>query len=360
MWDKMAEKKVRYNYAFNEQGELVPIKKANKEEGKYFCPECHDEMTPKKGEHNAYHFAHKTAECKYDNYLHTLAELIIQKWYNESNEIKISVPIKERCKDFDDCLFKKEKCIQDGNSDFYNLKKWFANCEREPKDAIKKYGYKPDLFLKDESDSNKCIFIEIAVTHKCEPDKINSGIRIIEFFIDSVDDIEAIIKNNLIQSNEKTKMYNFHGEDKVVYLENPELSLNKFNLFPSKKVHAGYYIDCHKKNENRGVIEITVDGDDFSLNTPKGHMFFDVAIAYASQYYDDLKHCNLCKYQKTDFWGINICTLYKKFGTSKLCTDNDPLVCSYFKPNLELIKTRIKILEDYKKEHPVLIWHNKI
>ena len=99
----MKEKEVRYKYAYDEQDNLVSIDDELKGNGKYFCPECHDEMVPRKGEHNAFHFAHKTAECKYDNYLHTLAELKIQKWYNESKEINISVPIKERCVDFESC-----------------------------------------------------------------------------------------------------------------------------------------------------------------------------------------------------------------------------------------------------------------
>lgn len=352
----MAEKNVRYKYAFNEQGELVPIIKANKEEGKYFCPECHSEMTPKKGEHNAYHFAHKTAECKYDNYLHTIAELIIQKWYNEAKEIKLSVPINERCIDFENCLFQRDGCVHETNSPFYDLKEWFTNCEREPKDTIAEYGFKPDLFLRNDTNPKNSIFIEIAVSHPSEPDKINSGIRIIEFIIESEDDIDSMIKNDIIKRNDKVRMFNIHGKDKIGNIENYGLSLSKFYLFSSKKVQIDFYYKCHKKNENRGIFEITVDGDEFVLYASKGHTFFDVALAYASQYYDDLRHCHLCKYQKFDIYGKRICALYKKFNTSKSCSDNNPFECSYFIKDLALIKTRIKILEEYKKDHPVLIW----
>lgn len=355
--DEMKEKKVRYKYAYNEQGDLVSIDDAQKGGGQYYCLECHDKMVPKKGECYAYHFAHKATECKYNNYLHTLAELLIQKWYNESTDIELSVPINETCVFFESCLFKKEGCIHVVNSPFHNLKKWYANCEREPNDTIAKYGFKPDLFLRDDANPKNCIFIEIAVTHPCELDKINSGIRIIEFVIESEDDIESIIKNNIIQANEKIQMYNFRGENKTRDIENNELSLSKFYLFPSKKVRADFHYKCHEKNENRGVFEIIVDGDEFALNTPKGHMFFDVAIAYACQFYGDLKHCNLCKYQKEDFYGNSICTLYKKYGTSRCCSDNNPSKCSYFRKDLALIKQRIEIFEEYKKEHPVLIWH---
>ncbi len=352
----MNEKKVQYKYALNEQGDLVSIHDAQKGKNKFICPECHGEMIPRKGDHNAYHFAHKTTECKYDNYLHTLAELLIQKWYNESKSIKLSVPINEKCVDFESCLFKKIGCIHVVNSQFYDLKKWYNNCEREPNDTIAKYGFKPDLFLRDDGNTRNCIFIEIAVTHKCEPPKINSGIRIIEIFIDNEEDIETIIKNNLIQCNEKIQMYNFRGEDKTRDIENYELSLSKFYLFPSNKVHADFHFKCHEKNENRGIFEITVDGDELALNTPKDHMFFDIAIAYASQFYDDLKHCQLCRYQKNDSFGSRICALYKKYGTSRYCSDNNPSRCSYFQKDFALIRNRIEILEEYKKEHPVLIW----
>lgn len=352
----MKKREVRYKYAVNEQGIIMSIDDAQKGEEKYFCLECHDEMVPKKGDTNAFHFAHKKAECNYDNYLHTLAELIIQKWYNESKEIKISVPVNEKCIDFESCLFKRGTCAHEANSPFYNLKKWFANCEREPKDTIDKYGYKPDLFLRNDDNPMNCIFIEIAVTHPCEPDKINSGIRIIEFVIKNEDDIKSIIDNIFICRNEKIRMYNFHSEEKFGIFENLELSLNKFYLFPSKKTNADYYFRCNKKNEIRGVFEITVDGNEFYLSVPREHSFFDIAIAYASQYYDDLKHCQLCKYQKLDYEGNRICPLHKKYGTSKFCSDNNPLECSFFQKNIGLIKKRIEILEDYKKKHPILIW----
>lgn len=353
----MKKKEVRYKYAYNEQGDLVSIDDAQKGEGKYFCPECHDEMVSRKGGHNAYHFAHKKAECKYDNYLHTLAELLIQKWFNESKEIKISVPINERCIDFESCLFKRDGCVHETNSPFYDLKKWFTSCEREPNDTIAKYGFKPDLFLRDDANPKNCIFIEIAVTHPCELDKINSGIRIIEFVIESEDDIESIIKNNIIQRNNKIRMFNIHGKDKIGNIENFGLSLSKFYLFSSNKIYLDFYYRCHNRNENRGVFEITVNGDDYALSTPREHTFIDVALAYASQYYGDLKHCQLCRYQKNDSVGDRICTLYQKFGTSRYCSDNNPFECTYFKKDIPLIKTRIKILEDYKKDHPVLIWH---
>ena len=171
---------------------------------------------------------------------------------------------------------------------------------------------------------------------------------------------QSWVKNTIIQRNDKVRMFNIHGKDIIGNIENYGLSLSKFYLFSSKKIYTVFYYKCHNRNENRGIFEITVNGDEFVLSVPKDHTFFDVALAYASQYYDDLRHCHLCKYQKSDIYGNKICALYKKLNTPKFCSDNNPLDCTCFKKDLALIKTRIKILEDYKKDHPVLIWQNKI
>lgn len=348
-------KEVKYHYALNEQGELVSIHDVGRNEGKFFCPECHGEMIPKKGAHNAWHFAHKTETCKYDNYLHTIAEIMLQNWYNNSKEVYLSAPISEKCINYEKCVFKRDLCVHEANSKPYNLKKWFVNCEREPKDVEIKTGFRPDLFLRNNSNPNNIIFLEINVTHPCDIKKINSGYRIIEFDIESEDDIESIINNNFIQRSDKVRMYNIRGKEEFVNTRNIYFSLYKFYLHPSRKVHVDYHFSCQKLNENRGILEIIVDGNSFSLFSNKEHMFFEVALAYASKVDTGLKHCQLCKYQHLDFYDTKICALYKMHGTSKYCSENNAIECPYFKKDIDRIQQRIKIIEDYKKEHPILI-----
>lgn len=353
----MKGNKVRYKYAFNESCELVSIERVLKDGSKYYCPECHDEMIPRKGKYNADHFAHKKSECKYDHYLHTIAELIIERWYNNSKNVCLSVPIREKCPENNKCFFFKDgrNCVQENNSKPFNLKQWFSICEREKPFNFGSSFLKPDLLLYNDKKPENSIFIEICVTHPCEPEKINSNIRIIEIVIKNEEDIESVIKNNLFKVGDNMRLFNFRGKDQIGNNIGFKSPLQKFCLFPSKKVHVDYYFDCHKINIYRGIFELILNKDDFTTFTSTDYGFFDVAIAMASQHHKDLKHCNLCKFQRLTFMGDNICKLYKKRGKAKLCSDNNALECSDFQRDENRINQCVNILEEYKREFPVII-----
>lgn len=70
-------------------------------------------------------------------------------------------------------------------------------------------GFRADLLLRDSKGSSPDIMVEVWYTHRCEPQKINSGIPIIEFKIRSFDDLNEIIRNwGLIESDINKNQYN--------------------------------------------------------------------------------------------------------------------------------------------------------
>ena len=85
----MVKGKVKYKSAYDENHNLVTLTPGYKVNGKFTCPnpECKLEMIPKQGDFNSWHFAHKGKECDYDRYLHTIAELRIQEWYNKADKV---------------------------------------------------------------------------------------------------------------------------------------------------------------------------------------------------------------------------------------------------------------------------------
>ena len=61
----------------NKDGELVNIQQVRHEKERpfrYYCPNCKDEMIPILGDKREHHFRHKVQPCRYETYLHSLAE----------------------------------------------------------------------------------------------------------------------------------------------------------------------------------------------------------------------------------------------------------------------------------------------
>lgn len=88
-------------------------------------------------------------------------------------------------------------------------------------------GFRADLLLRDSKGSAPDIMVEVWYTHRCEPEKINSGLPIIEFKIRSFDDINEIIRNwGLIESDisknqYKVRFFNFrNGRNCFPWAEN--------------------------------------------------------------------------------------------------------------------------------------------
>ena len=183
----MSNKAVQYCFALNEKEELIGIKDAKKLEGKYHCPHCHAEMIRRCGENNAWHFAHKMQDaCKYDKYLHTIAEIRIQDWINSTSEFPIGLEHIECCKRYKQCGFYDNYCNNwEHKFVIHNLKEYYGNCEREKKVKIGEHTFVADLLWKNRKGDKDFIFIEINVSHPCDEIKINSGVRIIEIDINS-------------------------------------------------------------------------------------------------------------------------------------------------------------------------------
>jgi len=223
------KKNIKYQYAENSTGKVVDINTINKDcnNEKYLCISCKQELIPKLGEIRIHHFAHKndTFNCSKETYLHELGKRVFYEVYlqckndNEPFYIVTSLinSLSITCKY--NVIIKSKSCVKNGIHK-YDLLSSFKNIEYEKNQD----NFRPDLTLINNY-GNK-IFIEIAVTHPCEKEKIESKNKIIEIRIKNETDIQMILGKKISEENDLIKYYNFEDfnildepfcEDNTVY-----------------------------------------------------------------------------------------------------------------------------------------------
>lgn len=353
----MKKPHVRYLYALNDNNELIEIHTAHELGGVFHCPECGEKMICKCGTKKAWHFAHEKVECDYNHYLHTVAEQRIMEWFNRSNDIPLILQRDEKCEESTKCkCYYYEFCRKTVDSEPFNLKRYYSHCDREIRFEKERQNYIADILCYPKNERHEPLFIEICVTHPCEEKKLESGIKIIEFVIQSEYDLDEIIGKQ-IRLGEKTKLYNFHPKEKTSSNRVFERRFEKFVLFSSKKGFVDK-IQCSRLNERRGILEITIPYNEYVPEFMGEGGFFSIAYAVAFQYDSSIKHCCLCKYHTYDDWdGIGICRLFKKYGTNREAILNDAQKCTYFRIDKASVESRKKEFDSYCSQNPVDIWH---
>ena len=202
---------IEYQFAENSLGNRIDINNINNSnEEKYFCISCKQELVPRLGNIRAHHFYHKNPvyNCSKETYLHELGkktfyETYLQCLYEKTPFYICSSLFNEFssvCNYFE--VFKSKKCIMN-NINKINLTKYFINIEMEKNQE----NYRPDITL--INNLGERIFIEIAVTHPCEEEKIKSKNKIIEITIKKETDINKILERIISEDSNFIKYYNF-------------------------------------------------------------------------------------------------------------------------------------------------------
>lgn len=333
------------------EGNIIHIKDAENKK-KYYCPFCHKEMITKRGAIREWHFAHKKEACSYDNYLHSIAKILIMNWFNSSDKIVLFMNTQEKCSRFKDCTFYDDNNCCGTKEVAYNLKEYYIQCTQEHKYG----GFVADLYCENRNNSNTPLFIEIKVTHECSQNKKDSGVRIIEIPIQSEEDILNITRTNHLSENRNVKLYNF--KRKISLSEDYKLPFQKFILHPSTKsfVDKETY-SCRNYNTYRkGIYEISMPYDDCipTFLFHGGLSMIGKAMAYNEKFLE--KDCLLCSWKAQDMSGMNFCKLYKKCGNPKYCKENDSTKCSMFRADLNEIRNAIDAFYNYLKQCKIDVW----
>lgn len=346
--------------ALDEDGQLIDIRNVTDRSKKYYCPYCKKEMGTRMGPKNRWSFYHLQKTEDYDNYLHTIAENIICGCFNLSDYVPIILDKPYKCEKYDKCLYRnKTYCTKKKLSDKINLKTWIDKCEME-----QTFGeFRADILCHNKRNEKNPIFIEVFVTHQCEPKKIKSGLKIIEFKIESEEDIYRVI-NHTIQENEYTTFYNFKPKEILLPQEEFAMPLKRFTLFKSGKAFLED-ITCKDIGRRRGIFELTMDMDfeeeDIPVQLNDGFwsprtVLFPMGLIIAHRYFPNVRHCQICRWQQTTMSMEKICKLFKKCHTHRNCSENDPLTCQYFQIDFSKEKEMNNLYTEFSQKHHIDIW----
>lgn len=151
----------------------------------------------------------------------------------------------------------------------YNLTQFFDQVELEKRDKIT--GLQPDVMLCNSAGTRRC-YIEIFVTHACSKDKIDTGIPIIEFNIQSVDDIELIYSGIYSIKDERLNVFNWRPPSRIDEQCNGTCSVGSIDM------SVWYLTDLGRLNEKiipLSDVDLTVNSE---INTwPKNLRNIEIA-----------------------------------------------------------------------------------
>lgn len=203
----------QYRYARNENGVLFnietvtpDIRKANN----FYCIGCGCPMRAGLGEIKEHYFAHNTPEsqgaCNPETYLHRLGKRLFINLYNkhkaEGTPFRIGIKRPSECEK-DICPYGQDKPCSDFVDDFIEILPQYGQCFEEEWDEC----FKPDILLLDGAGAR--LYIEIGVTHPCSTEKLASNIPIIEFHIQSEDDLKVF--NDDALADAENELFDIHN-----------------------------------------------------------------------------------------------------------------------------------------------------
>jgi len=316
---------VQYAFALTKDEEIVHIDSITEEKrGDYNCLGCEGTLRPVLGKKRKKHFRHKHhCECSIETYLHRMGKKLFVETYSNclSNKtpyiIEYLVPL--LC-DYCD----HGPCEMNYTTSEFDLTKAFKTIEEEKKDEE----LIPDVLLKTKSADK--IYIEIAVTHKCSEQKINSGNKIIEFFIENEKALRVVTKTRISESDEDLVFYNFKPEPKIANLSiNCPHDISYFTVKSNGKCKINtveiFKYDNILKNSSDYIKQV-------KYASP--YVFVDAA-EEAFHKGVKVKNCFLCRYHAIntsfDFHEVSrpiFCKFYKKPKTS-----NSAANCEIYRPD---------------------------
>ena len=191
---------------------------------------------------------------------------------------------------------------------------------------------KVELLTNSNKENREPVLIEVLVTHACEPEKIRSGLKIIETInIESDEDIDDIIRDGFIEG-ENCKLHGFKNlppkkfTKRLIY----RFILHATGGATIEKINCE---DANKRKESNSKAELNINSDKLfndMTSFPVSEVL--VGLIYLKSKGHDIRNCLLCKYYCwNDYFGESICKLYKKCGTPHNPKQTSALHCQYYR-----------------------------
>lgn len=321
----------RYPYAKTDKGDLIGIDQItddNRRDFRYYCYGCGKELVPVLGNIREHHFRHKENDipCDRDKYLHEFAKNVIKERFDKSEHFYVKYNAKRKCENKDNCDLVKygwKECYAD---DLYeiDLKKHYDTCECEKEYFVDTESGKKraDLMLFDSKDKSRFLTIEIWVTHKCEEEKKNNKIRIIEIKIEK----EADAYREIVENIDGELPIYFYGFKRNVKLDpSKKLFFNKIGL---NNVYEKREVLCSDMKSFDEECKYALFADILDLETDDK---FNIISIMLNKKGFIVNNCLLCGYMRYDsLWKKEFCEKYRM--EKNTCYKNKKYErCPYFK-----------------------------
>ncbi|WP_139015777.1 competence protein CoiA family protein [Ensifer aridi] len=323
---------MKYRYAQTANGETVDILDLSRgrprRHEQFICFSCERGLVPVLGLRREKHFRHRfegEAPCSPETYLHALAKKQIIDGFlgavRSGKPYNLTFPIERHCLRWKDEL--GYICERPTGRRDIDLTRHFDSVQEEA--AVR--GFVADVLLT-SSKSNKELLIEVAVTHRCEPSKISSGLRIVEVSVNNEDQIDALVTGIDVRSN----------------------NVATHNLIPLKPLRADCLSSCgteltaffvYKSGKSRILTQIParIAEERRRSSTIYSRVIHDIPelpIAYRSEALQALsdgipiKCCFLCRYAGFDTWEKPV---FCKIRRTEVGV-NEAADCSAYRPTL--------------------------
>lgn len=287
---------IKYKYAYNEEGKIVSINDFTKEESKlhtYKCIGCGNPLLPRAIGCNSIraHFYHKEkVNCSGETYLHKLGKHLIKEKFDSSDSFFISYIVDKECNN-KTCSYKNTQCQKQYEKVIYNLKDYYDTCTEET--PIK--NYIADLLLTNsKKPQTPPLLIEICVTHKCEDDKIKSGLKIIEITVKKEQDFDSIFtKDNMLVESSYDNQIKFISFGRKKF-EPMEIDISRY-IFNPQINDIGYLGNISCKDAKYKVQQ----DSQVELNIVNKQNYADANIvtAFLWMYKNkNFRRCNFCNF----------------------------------------------------------------
>lgn len=346
---------IKYQYAKNEDGQLIEINslnETNKKIKKYFCVGCGNELIPRLGNVKIHHFAHKkVVTCSSETYLHLLGKQLFYDNYIKCLKYQkpfyIEIYQEKMCNHFEKDF--GLKCKLNKSFTCFDLTKHFNKISIEAREG----SFIADIMLTSNSGKDK-MFIEIAVTHLSSETKLNSNYRIIEIVIENEEDFEPIKKNILSVNESKIKFKNFKTREITTSICNGNCK-KEFNFFTLDKDGR-----CLLKQKNLKQIKnyLAIKNDNivrYKITKDEGYYpdIFKRGVATFAKENLNVRNCFICRYHAKNNSFIYIDStgtpIFCKFLKIK-CNSNQAVTCEYFKIETKYIEELNKTVQQIELE----------
>lgn len=231
---------VKYNKVYDKNNNIVHIDSLTQEnkDVEYYSLGTHTPMEAVLGENNQHYFRAKRGYMiNPETELHKYAKAILKHRFDTEEKFLIKYYRQETCPFEKNCIFYNQYggCgILESKPSDYDLKQYYDTATIEG-DCD---GFTADVLLTNSIKKWKPVFIEVVVTHPCEPEKIASGHKIIEVYIKKENDAYCKLEES----------YQYYYDDDEV--------LVKFHNFETKNVlkECPHYVGEKKYHPQPPVI----------------------------------------------------------------------------------------------------------